>query len=146
MRLVAANLQPFNLGEFTAAAGILSALCRWSGVILSSPLQLNDKIIAEIQTAARTEQAARTISSLRAVERAVRVRHGQTEEAARQTLTAISCDEETTMGSWTYARQRLVPVVAALFGTALLCFLLSDIALAEDAAPPACGGKILEKC
>jgi hypothetical protein len=48
MRLVAANLQPFNLGEFTAAPGILSALCRWSGLILSSPLQLNDKIIAEI--------------------------------------------------------------------------------------------------
>jgi len=83
MRLVAANLQPFNLGEFTAAPGILSALCRWSGVILSSPLQLNDKIIAEIQTAARTEQAARTISSLRPVERAVRVRHGQSEEAAK---------------------------------------------------------------
>ena len=50
------------------------------------------------------------------------------------------------MGSFTYARQRLVPFVAALLGTALLCFLLSDIALAEDAAPPVCGGKILEKC
>src|ERR1700686_912389 len=50
------------------------------------------------------------------------------------------------MESWKYARQRLLPVVAALVGTALLCLLLSDIALAEDAAPPACGGKILEKC
>ena len=50
------------------------------------------------------------------------------------------------MGSWTYARQRLVPLLAALLGTALLCFLLSDIAVAEDAAPPVCGGKILEKC
>ena len=50
------------------------------------------------------------------------------------------------MESWKYARQRLVPFVAALLGTALLYFLLSDIALAEDAAPPACGGKILEKC
>src|SRR5258705_13710042 len=49
------------------------------------------------------------------------------------------------MGSWTYARQRLVPLLAALLGTALLCFLLSDIAVAEDAAPPVCGGKILEK-
>src|SRR5216684_4422464 len=146
MRLVGANLQPFNLGEFTAASGILLALCRWSGLILSSPLQLNDRIIAEIQTTARTEQAARTRSSLRPFERAVRVRHGETEEAAGQTLTDISCNEETTMGSWTYARQRIVPVVAALFGTALLCFLLSDIALAEDAAPPACGGKILEAC
>src|SRR6202171_1946203 len=51
-----------------------------------------------------------------------------------------------TMGSWTHARQRLVPLLAALLGTALLCFLLSDIAVAEDAAPPVCGGKILEKC
>jgi hypothetical protein len=63
MRLVAANLQPFNPGEFTAAPGILSALCRWSGVILSSPLRLNYKIIAKIQTTAGTEQAARTRSS-----------------------------------------------------------------------------------
>src|SRR6202011_3369235 len=50
----------------------------------------------------------------------------------------------------TYACQRLVSFVAALvatlLGTTLLCFLLSDIALAEDAAPPVCGGKILEKC
>jgi Amt family ammonium transporter len=50
------------------------------------------------------------------------------------------------MESRTYARSRLVPFVAALLGTALLCFLLSSIALAEDAAPPVCGGKILEKC
>src|ERR1700737_5633300 len=50
------------------------------------------------------------------------------------------------MESWKYARQRLIPFVAAVLGTALLCFLLSDIALAEDAGPPACGGKILEKC
>src|SRR5258708_16999363 len=50
------------------------------------------------------------------------------------------------MQLWKYARQRLLPFVAALLGTALLCFLLSDIALAEDAAPPVCGGKILEKC
>src|ERR1700704_836787 len=50
------------------------------------------------------------------------------------------------MGFWTYARQRLVPLLAALLGTALLCFLLSDIAVAEDAAAPVCGGKILEKC
>src|SRR3979411_273803 len=50
------------------------------------------------------------------------------------------------MESWKYARRRLLPFVAALLGTALLYFLLSDIALAEDAAPPVCGGKILEKC
>src|SRR6195256_4371960 len=50
------------------------------------------------------------------------------------------------MESWKSACHRLVPVVAALLGTALLCFLLSDIAPAKSAAPPVCGGKILEKC
>ena len=50
------------------------------------------------------------------------------------------------MGLWKYARQRLVPFVVAFLGIALLCALFGDIALAEDAGPPACGGKILEKC
>src|ERR1700738_2629729 len=54
------------------------------------------------------------------------------------------------MRSWTFARQRLLPFAAALLGTALFCFLLRDLPLAEDAAaaaaPPACGGKILENC
>jgi hypothetical protein len=36
MRLVAAKLQPFDLGEFTEAPSMLSALCRWSGLILLS--------------------------------------------------------------------------------------------------------------
>src|SRR5437868_10990781 len=51
-----------------------------------------------------------------------------------------------TMGLRKYARQRLVPFVVALLGIALLCVLFGDIALAEDTGPPACGGKILEKC
>jgi len=46
----------------------------------------------------------------------------------------------------TYARPRLVTCVTALLGMALLCLIFSDIALAQDAGPPACGGKILEKC
>ena len=50
------------------------------------------------------------------------------------------------MESWTYARQRLVPFIVALLGIALLFVLFGDIALAEDAGPPACGGKILENC
>src|SRR5437879_721737 len=50
------------------------------------------------------------------------------------------------MGLRKYACQRLVPFVVALLGIALLCMLFGDIALAEDAGPPACGGKILEKC
>src|SRR5437588_1447271 len=51
-----------------------------------------------------------------------------------------------TMGLRKYARQRLVPFVVALLGIALLRVLFGDIALAEDTGPPACGGKILEKC
>ena len=51
------------------------------------------------------------------------------------------------MESATYTRPKLVRIVIALLGVAFLCLLFSDIALAEDAvAPPACGGKILEKC
>ena len=50
------------------------------------------------------------------------------------------------MGSGTNARQRLVSFVTALLGTALLCLAFGDIALAQDAAPPVCGGKVLEKC
>ena len=50
------------------------------------------------------------------------------------------------MGSGTYARQRILSFVAALFGTAILCLALADIALAQDAAPPACSAKVLEKC
>src|ERR1700757_3503405 len=45
----------------------------------------------------------------------------------------------------TSARQRFLTVVTALLGLALL-LAFSDLALAQDAAPPACGGKILEKC
>src|ERR1700675_886548 len=50
------------------------------------------------------------------------------------------------MESGTSARQRLATFVTALLGIALLYFVFTDIAFAEDAAPPACGGKILEKC
>src|ERR1700724_2869600 len=50
------------------------------------------------------------------------------------------------MGLWKYAGQRLGPFVVALLGIALLCMLFGGIALAEDAGPPACGGKSLEKC
>src|ERR1700675_2203369 len=46
----------------------------------------------------------------------------------------------------THARQRLVSFVAALLGTMLLCLAFGDIAFAQDAPPPVCGGKILEKC
>ena len=50
------------------------------------------------------------------------------------------------MGSGTSALRRLVPLVAAPLGTVLLCLAFTDIAFAQDAVPPACGGKVLEKC
>src|SRR3981189_1634702 len=50
------------------------------------------------------------------------------------------------MGSGTYARQRTVSCGPALWGPAILCLAFADIALAQDAAPPACSAKVLEKC
>src|ERR1700754_674304 len=50
------------------------------------------------------------------------------------------------MGSGTYARQRLATFGTALLGIAILYLAFADIALAQDAAPPACGGKVLENC
>ncbi|WP_342740684.1 ammonium transporter [Bradyrhizobium sp. B117] len=50
------------------------------------------------------------------------------------------------MESKASTRQRLLTLAVALLGMALFYLVLSDVALAEDAGPPACGGKILEKC
>ena len=50
------------------------------------------------------------------------------------------------MGIGTYMRQRLMLAVAVLLAAAALCLAFGDVALAQDAAPPACGGKVLEKC
>jgi ammonium transporter, Amt family len=54
------------------------------------------------------------------------------------------------MQSVKYARRRLVTLVSVLLGMAVLWLALGGIAFAEDAAaaaaPPACGGKILENC
>ena len=44
------------------------------------------------------------------------------------------------------ARQRLVTSVLVVLGIALVWFALGGTAFAQDASPPACGGKILEKC
>ena len=45
-----------------------------------------------------------------------------------------------------YASRRFVTSLLVVLGIALLWFAFADIAFAEDAGPPACGGKILEKC
>ena len=45
-----------------------------------------------------------------------------------------------------HANRRFVTSLLVVLGIALLWFAFADIAFAEDAGPPACGGKILEKC
>jgi len=45
-----------------------------------------------------------------------------------------------------YARQEFVTPALVLLGVAVLWLALGGPALAEDAGPPACGGKILERC
>jgi Amt family ammonium transporter len=50
------------------------------------------------------------------------------------------------MQTGTYARQRLVTSALVFLGVALLWLALGGAAFAQDASPPACGGKILEKC
>src|SRR6476659_579993 len=68
-----------------------------------------------------------------------------TRRLCKPSPTSVATRRET-MESGTYARQRLASVVAALLGTAILCLAFGDIALAQDAGPPVCGGKVLEKC
>jgi Amt family ammonium transporter len=62
------------------------------------------------------------------------------------TFTDICCDEEGDHGIWDIRAPKTRVIVAALLGTAILCLAFGDIALAQDAGPPACGGKVLEKC
>ena len=50
------------------------------------------------------------------------------------------------MQTGTYARRRFLTSALVLLGIALLWLALGGTAFAEDAGPPACGGKILEKC
>jgi len=51
------------------------------------------------------------------------------------------------MQTGTYARRKILTSALVLLGIAVLWLAFGGMALAEDAAPPpACGGKILEKC
>jgi ammonium transporter, Amt family len=45
-----------------------------------------------------------------------------------------------------HTRGRGALFLAIIFAATLLSFLFGDVALAQDAVPPACGGKVLEKC
>jgi len=53
-----------------------------------------DKVIAAIQDTARTGQVGDGKIFVSPIERAVRIRTGETDKAAVQTFTDISCDEE----------------------------------------------------
>ena len=82
MRLVAANLGPFDLGEVTASPSVLSALCRGL-ILLPPPGQRRDEIIAAIQTIAKTAQADEdAILVFRTIGRAVRIPKSRDQEAA----------------------------------------------------------------
>ena len=50
------------------------------------------------------------------------------------------------MGSGTRAPRELLPLAAVLLGGALFTIALADSALAQEAAPPACSAKVLERC
>src|SRR6266852_3720429 len=68
-----------------------------------------------------------------------------TKRLCNSSPTSLATRRET-MESGTYARQRLASLVAALWGTAILYLAFGDIAGAQDAGPPVCSAKVLEKC
>jgi Amt family ammonium transporter len=138
MGLVAANLQPSEPDGLCRAAENEAVVPR-DGLIFrcapSSALRRSDIPEPDEQVTAGAFAFARQVSP----------RAQRSSQAALNT--DISCDRRTMMESGTYTRQKLVRIVVALLGVALLYLLFSDLALAEDAAaPPACGGKILENC
>src|ERR1700737_1627496 len=122
-----------------------SALCRRSGLILS-PLSRRTRSLRRFKTLREPDRWAMARSLFRpssepfafALER-------PTKGLGKPSPTSLATRRET-MEAGTYARQRLVSFVAALLGTAILYLALGDIALAQDAAPPACSAKVLEKC
>ena len=86
-----------------------------------------DKVIAAIQNAARTGEVGDGKIFVSPVERAVRIRTGETDEAAVSAFTGISCDEEGDNGVRDKRAPKLVSCVTALLGTALLCLAFGDI-------------------
>src|SRR5262249_798217 len=134
MRLVAPNLQLFALGDFAAAPSIASLVPNVR-IDLPAISAQAAKLTASIQITARARLAGRAV--------AVPARAGswadQIHKLRLRTRRRI-------MGFGTYARQRLVPFVAALLSIALLYLLSADVAPAEDAGPPACSAKVLENC
>jgi len=140
MRLVAANLQLSEPDGLRRAAENEAVVPRDALIFRRAPssaLRRSDIPEPDGQVTAGAFAFARQVSP--------RARSERSNQAAPNIN--ISCDGRTMMESGTYTRQKLVRIVVALLGVALIYLLFSDLALAEDAAaPPACGGKILEKC
>ena len=86
MRILAARLQPCDLGEFAAALSILSGFVpavRIDLVVVSE--QRNDDIMALFKPVRERDKRPRTGSSFCPIGRAVRIRDRETEEAADRT-------------------------------------------------------------
>ena len=135
MSLVAANLQPSKLDDPVVASSRVSDVpnaCRFAA---------GTATVAALHNTTRIEQA----DHAGYLQQAARIGAG----AAKPLLELFAkcpCDGRTMMDSRTCASRRLAKFAAALLGIALLGLALGDIAFAQDAAPPACGGKVLEKC
>jgi Amt family ammonium transporter len=127
MRLIAANLQLLMLGDATAVPGRASSVAEFSA--------------RDIERAGQTMAAdrRRLLRSRNRPALGIHERHNLSPApfgTGRQTMELT-----------TFARQRLVTSTATLLGLVLLYLAFTDLAFAQDAAaPPACGGKILQNC
>src|SRR5262245_5548990 len=110
------NLQPFALGAFAAAPSIFS-LAPNVRIDLPAVSAQAAKLTASIQITARMRLAGRPVAVRARAERSADQIHQQRLRTRRRI-----------MGFWTYARQRLVPFVAALLSIALLYLLFTDVA------------------
>src|SRR5882757_8993100 len=101
MWLVAASLQPFDLGEFTAAPRRLPDLRRPPQLMLSSPPGATTRSLRQFKPLpARSNHCQNATGRgqrpcVARFARAVRMRHAGTyKESAEQTWTDIACDED----------------------------------------------------
>jgi ammonium transporter, Amt family len=149
MRLVAANLQPSKLDDLAAAPSAPSLVPKVRSIL---PVRARPcESIAALQDTAGTGQAGdagRLVTSV--VERQAARICIRAAKPLSKPFADFSCDGRKMMDSRTYASQRPVKFAAAFLATflviAVLGLALGDMAFAQDTAPPACGGKVLEKC
>ena len=85
MGLLAASLQPFDLGECTAAPSILPGFVPAVRILLSFPSSGTTTLWRLFKPVRERDKRARTGSSFRPIGRAVRIRDRETGEAADRT-------------------------------------------------------------